>query len=124
MSRLLAGDFGKPKKIIVFSRDEAKQDRMRIDLAYKREITAAVIYSEYREILDFYIGDVTDFSSVSIAMRDADIVINAAAMKQVPKCEYFPYKAVKTNVIGAETIVSCDIRIGPSNRDGRWNFDR
>jgi len=112
VSRLLAGDFGKPKKIIVFSRDEAKQDRMRIDLAYKREITAEVIYSEYREILDFRIGDVTDFSSVSVAMRDADIVVNAAAMKQVPTCEYFPYQAVKTNVIGAETIVRAISELG------------
>ena len=105
VNHLLSGVFGNPKKIIVFSRDEAKQDQMRTEFSYRRPVTAEVIYSEFKNVLDFRIGDVTDFSSISTAMRDADIVINAAAMKQVPTCEYFPYQAVKTNILGAETIV-------------------
>lgn len=105
VNHLLSGRYGMPKKVIVFSRDEAKQDQMRVEMSYRRPVTAEVIYGEFNNVLDFRIGDVTDYSSVSTAMRDADIVINAAAMKQVPTCEYFPYQAVKTNILGAETIV-------------------
>jgi UDP-glucose 4-epimerase len=105
VNHLLSGTYGFPKKVIVFSRDEAKQDQMRVEFSYRREVTAEVIYAEFKNVLDFRIGDVTDFSSVASALRDADIVINAAAMKQVPTCEYYPYQAVKTNIIGAETIV-------------------
>lgn len=76
-------------KITVFSRDETKQHFMK---------------STFPQIR-FKIGDVRDFHSVVSALRDIDIVVNAAAMKQVPTCEYFPYEAVLTNIVGAENIV-------------------
>lgn len=105
VSRLLSEESGRPRKIIVFSRDEAKQQDMRVEFKYKRVVTEEVIYRSHSELLEFRIGDVRDFHSIAIAMRDVDIVINAAAMKQVPTCEYFPFQAVMTNIIGAENIV-------------------
>jgi FlaA1/EpsC-like NDP-sugar epimerase len=103
--RLLSGELGRPSKIIVFSRDEAKQHSMR--LAYQRRETATdeVIYHNFEELLQFQIGDVRDYHSVSAVLRNADVVFNAAALKQVPTCEYFPYEAVQTNIGGAENIV-------------------
>lgn len=103
--RLLSGEMGKPASVVVFSRDEARQHFMRLEFQHKHEGTDEIIYQEYQRLLQFRIGDVRDFHSVATAMRDADIVINAAAMKQVPTCEYFPYEAVKTNIDGAENIV-------------------
>jgi UDP-glucose 4-epimerase len=103
--RLLSGELGMPEKIIVFSRDEAKQHAMR--LAYQR-LTAAtdeVIYRSIDQVLQFQIGDVRDYHSVSAVLRNVDIVVNAAALKQVPTCEYFPFEAVQTNIVGAENIV-------------------
>jgi len=103
--RLLSGELGMPEKIIVFSRDEAKQHAMR--LAYQR-LTAAtdeVIYRSIDQVLRFQIGDVRDYHSVRAVLRDVDIVFNAAALKQVPTCEYFPFEAVQTNILGAENIV-------------------
>ncbi|MDT5294364.1 MAG: hypothetical protein QOJ76_1244, partial [Acidobacteriota bacterium] len=64
-----------------------------------------VIYHNFERLLQFRIGDVRDLHSVSTALRDADVVFNAAALKQVPSCEYFPYEAVQTNVNGAENII-------------------
>lgn len=103
--RLLTGEMGKPKQIIVFSRDEAKQHDMR--LAYQRLKTATdeVIYHNFEQLLQFRIGDVRDIHSVSTVLREADVVFNAAALKQVPSCEYFPFEAVQTNIVGAENIV-------------------
>ncbi len=103
--RLLSGDAGTPKKIIIFSRDEAKQHFMRLDFLNKDSSTDEVIYNNFLNLLEFRIGDVRDYSSVVSLIKDADIVINAAALKQVPSCEYFPYEAVRTNVEGAENIV-------------------
>lgn len=103
--RLLAGDDGIPEKIIVFSRDEAKQHFMRLEYEQKAIATDDIIYSNFQRKLEFRIGDVRDFQSVSSVVRDADIVVNAAAMKQVPTCEYYPYEAVRTNIEGAENIV-------------------
>src|SRR5436309_3073380 len=87
--RLLSGEIGKPRKVIVFSRDEAKQHAMR--LAYQRwqRATDEVIYQDFQRTVDFRIGDVRDYASVCAALRDADVVFNAAALKQVPACEYF-----------------------------------
>jgi UDP-glucose 4-epimerase len=103
--RLLSGELGRPSKIIVFSRDEAKQHTMR--LAYQRRETATdeVIYRNFEELLQFQIGDIRDYHSVSSVLRNADIVFNAAALKQVPTCEYFPYEAVQTNISGVENII-------------------
>jgi FlaA1/EpsC-like NDP-sugar epimerase len=103
--RLLSGEAGTPKKVIVFSRDEAKQHFMRLEYQSGPNATDEVIYHNFERVLEFRIGDVRDYSSVLSAVRDADIVINAAAMKQVPTCEYFPYEAVRTNIDGAEHIV-------------------
>lgn len=103
--RLLSASAGKPKKIIVFSRDEAKQHFMRVEYQNKSKATDEVIYHNFEELLEFRIGDVRDYHSVCAPLRDADIVINAAALKQVPSCEYFPYEATLTNVLGAENIV-------------------
>jgi FlaA1/EpsC-like NDP-sugar epimerase len=103
--RILAGDVGRPSKVIVLSRDEAKQHEMRLSFKHAREATDEIIYRNFEELLEFRIGDVRDYHSVAWALRDADIVFNAAAMKQVPTCEYFPHEAVMTNVRGAENIV-------------------
>jgi len=103
--RLLGGEIGVPRKIIVFSRDEAKQHYMRMEYQNRVAATDEIIYNNFRQLLEFWIGDVRDFNSVAAAMRDIDIVINAAALKQVPTCEYFPYEAVRTNISGAENVV-------------------
>jgi UDP-glucose 4-epimerase len=103
--RVLSGEFGIPEKVIVFSRDEGKQHYMRLDYLHKKVSTDEVIYNNFKNVLEFRIGDVRDYASVCSALRDVHIVIHAAALKQVPSCEYFPYQAVLTNIIGAENIV-------------------
>jgi UDP-glucose 4-epimerase len=103
--RLLAGEMGNPARVTVFSRDETKQHYMRVDYEHRLAATDEIIYHNFQRLLQFVIGDVRDFNSIASALRDADVVVNAAAMKQVPTCEYFPYEAVRTNVEGAENIV-------------------
>jgi UDP-glucose 4-epimerase len=103
--RLLTGELGRLRKIIVFSRDEAKQHAMRVEYLHRRAATDEVIYRNFQQLLEFRIGDVRDFHSIAAALRDADVVFNAAALKQVPTCEYFPYQAVLTNIAGPENIV-------------------
>jgi UDP-glucose 4-epimerase len=103
--RLLTGELGRPRKITVFSRDEAKQHEMRLSYQHRRTATDEVIYHNFEQLLQFRIGDVRDLHSVSTVLRDADVVFNAAALKQVPSCEYFPFEAVQTNIAGAENIV-------------------
>ncbi|MBV9215838.1 MAG: polysaccharide biosynthesis protein [Acidobacteria bacterium] len=103
--RILTGEMGLPAKVIVFSRDEAKQHRMRLDHLNRTAATDEVIYDDAGDRLTFRIGDVRDYHAVVAALRGADIVFNAAALKQVPSCEYFPYEAVQTNIDGAENIV-------------------
>jgi len=103
--RLLGGELGRPAKIIVLSRDEAKQHFMRMAYLNRRVATDEVIYRSAQQVLEFRIGDVRDPHSIAGAVRDADVVFNAAALKQVPTCEYFPYQAVMTNVLGPENIV-------------------
>lgn len=105
VKRILTGEIGTPKKIIIFSRDEAKQHEMRIEYKSKKVATDEIIYHNFDELVEFRIGDVRDFHSISGAVSDADIVFNAAALKQVPTCEYFPFEAVQTNIIGPENIV-------------------
>lgn len=102
--RILSGECGTPRKLIIFSRDEAKQHYMRTAYQNLRG-TDEVIYRNFERILEFRIGDIRDFHSVAYVLRNADVVINAAALKQVPSCEYFPFEAIQTNVQGAETIV-------------------
>jgi FlaA1/EpsC-like NDP-sugar epimerase len=103
--RFLAGRAGDPVKIIVFSRDEAKQHFMRMEYHNKVAATDEIIYRNFQQKLEFRIGDVRDFHGVASVLRGVDIVFNAAALKQVPVCEYFPYEAVRTNIEGPENIV-------------------
>jgi len=105
IQRVLTGKLGSPKKIIVFSRDEAKQHEMRMSYLHKLVATDEVIYNNFKNILEFRIGDVRSYSDVCSAVKDVDIVVNAAALKQVPSCEYFPEQAVLTNCMGAINIV-------------------
>jgi UDP-glucose 4-epimerase len=78
---------------------------MRLSYKNKRVATDEVIYNNFKELVEFRIGDVRDFHSVASALISVDIVFNAAALKQVPSCEYFPYEAVLTNITGPENIV-------------------
>jgi FlaA1/EpsC-like NDP-sugar epimerase len=103
--RLLGGEMGKPAKITVFSRDEAKQHYMRLEYMHREAATDDVIYQNSQDLLNFRIGDVRDYSSLLAAMRDVDVVFHAAALKQVPSCEYFPFEAVLTNIFGAQNVV-------------------
>lgn len=103
--RLLSGAIGEPRKIIVFSRDEAKQHAMRVRYLAAHQPTDEVIYRNFQRLLEFRIGDIRDFHSVSSVLANADVVFHAAALKQVPTCEYFPYEAVQTNIDGPENIV-------------------
>ena len=86
------------KEIRIFSRDELKQDDMR------------KLYNNDK--LKFYIGDVRDKNSIDDAMRDVDYVFHAAALKQVPSCEFYPMQAVKTNIIGTENLLNSAINAG------------
>lgn len=104
--RILTGELGKPESVTVFSRDEAKQHYMRLDYLHRTTATDDVIYENSQRLLKFRIGDVRDPNSVAAALRNADVVFNAAALKQVPSCEYFPMEAVATNIIGASNIVN------------------
>ncbi len=92
LSRFLSSDL---KEIRIFSRDEKKQEDMRIALKSDK--------------VKFYIGDVRDFGSVNEAMRGVDFVFHAAALKQVPSCEFYPMEAVRTNIMGTENITRAAI---------------
>jgi len=76
-------------------------------LHYKNRVVATdeIVYRNFNELLTFVIGDVRDYHSVASVLRTADVVVNAAALKQVPTCEYFPYEAVQTNITGPENII-------------------
>ena len=109
--RILSGQLGSPKSLVVFSRDEAKQHDLRMDYLNHRSATDEVMYHNFERTLQFKIGDVRDFHSMAQALTSADIVFNAAALKQVPACEYFPFEAVRTNIEGAENIVRAIIEL-------------
>jgi UDP-N-acetylglucosamine 4,6-dehydratase len=89
------------KEIRIFSRDEKKQDEMRHEFQSKMPDVAGKI--------KFYIGDVRDLASVKNAINDVDYIFHAAALKQVPSCEFFPMEAVKTNVLGTENVLTAAI---------------
>ena len=101
LNRFLTTDIG---EIRIFSRDEKKQDDMRHEYQVK--------YPQYADKLSFYIGDVRDISSVKNAMHGVDYIFHAAALKQVPSCEFFPVEAVKTNVLGTENVLTAAIEEG------------
>jgi UDP-glucose 4-epimerase len=103
--RVLTGELGTPRQLTVLSRDEAKQHAMRLAYLHRREATDEVIYRNSQALLRFRIGDMRDYAAVAHAVRDANVVIHAAALKQVPTCEYFPYEAVLTNLSGTYNLV-------------------
>jgi len=104
--RILAGEMGVPRKVVVMSRDEAKQHNMRVAYLHRSVSTDETIYNNFERMLQFRIGDVRSYRDVCASLRDADVVVNAAALKQVPTCEYFPEQAVLTNCAGASNIVA------------------
>ena len=97
LNRFLSTDVG---EIRIFSRDEKKQEEMRIALNSPK--------------LKFYIGDVRDYDSIHQAMKGVDYVFHAAALKQVPSCEFYPLEAVRTNVLGSENVMEAAIARGVS----------
>ena len=104
LNRFLKTDIG---EIRVFSRDEKKQDDMRHEFQAKMP--------EVADKIKFYIGDVRDLASIKNAMHGVDYIFHAAALKQVPSCEFFPIEAVKTNVIGTENVLTAAIEAGVKN---------
>ena len=104
LNRFLRTDIG---EIRIFSRDEKKQDDMRHEFQAKMP--------EVAEKIKFYIGDVRDIASVRNAMHGVDYIFHAAALKQVPSCEFFPIEAVKTNVLGTENVLTAAIEAGVKN---------
>ncbi len=104
LNRFLATDIG---EIRIFSRDEKKQDDMRHEYQAK--------FPEYAEKIKFYIGDVRNIDSIRPAMVGVDYIFHAAALKQVPSCEFFPMEAVRTNVIGTENVLTAAIEAGVKN---------
>ena len=104
LNRFLKTDIG---EIRIFSRDEKKQDDMRHEFQAKMP--------EVAEKIKFYIGDVRDIASIRNAMHDVDYIFHAAALKQVPSCEFFPIEAVKTNVLGTENVLTVAIEEGVKN---------
>ena len=104
LNRFLKTDIG---EIRIFSRDEKKQDDMRHEFQAKMP--------EVAEKIKFYIGDVRDLASVKNAMHGVDFIFHAAALKQVPSCEFFPMEAVRTNVIGTDNVLTAAIEEGVSN---------
>ncbi len=101
LNRFLKTDIG---EIRVFSRDEKKQDDMRHEFQAK--------LPEVADKIKFYIGDVRDINSIRNAMYGVDYVFHAAALKQVPSCEFFPMEAVKTNVIGTDNVLTAAVEAG------------
>lgn len=104
LNRFLRTDIG---EIRIFSRDEKKQDDMRHEFQVKMPDVA--------DKIKFYIGDVRDLASVKNAMHGVDYIFHAAALKQVPSCEFFPIEAVKTNVLGTDNVLTAAIDAGVKN---------
>ena len=104
LNRFLQTDIG---EIRIFSRDEKKQDDMRHEFQVKMP--------EVADKIKFYIGDVRDLPSVKNAMHGVDFIFHAAALKQVPSCEFFPLEAVKTNVFGTDNVLTAAIEEGVKN---------
>lgn len=105
VEQLLSGRFGMPGRIVVFSRDEAKQHALRLRWGHLGAATDDAIWRDSARIVQFRVGDIRDPESVAAATDGIDTIVHAAALKQVPTCEYFPEEAIRTNVTGAENLV-------------------
>lgn len=105
LSRLLSEEIGVPRKIIIFSRDEAKQHSLRVEYQQRIATVKPKLYQNFQRLVEFRIGDVRNYHSVAAVARQANIIFNAAALKQVPACEYAPFEAVETNIAGPENII-------------------
>jgi len=103
--RIMSGDLGMPRKLVVFSRDEDKQYQMRLEWKGLASATDDVVYRNAEGVLSFCIGDVRDYETIAMSVGESDIVIHTAALKQAPVCEYFPYESVKTNILGAQNVI-------------------
>ncbi len=101
---IMTGKYGKPKQVIIFSRDEDKQYAMELEWKNLKVATDDVFYYA-DEVLSFRIGDVRDYESVVRVVKEAEIIIHAAALKQIPIGENFPFESVKTNIMGAQNII-------------------
>jgi FlaA1/EpsC-like NDP-sugar epimerase len=100
-----AETMGEPARITIFSRDEAKQHDMRLALLPRQPNSESIVFRDFERKVQFTIGDVRNPDSIAAALTQADVVVSAAALKQVPACEYFPQEAVLTNILGAANIV-------------------
>ncbi|QCK88860.1 NAD-dependent epimerase/dehydratase family protein [Phreatobacter aquaticus] len=103
--RIFEGGYGEPERVLVFSRDEAKQHDMRTAFQRKDRATDDLIYRDHSSRLRFRIGDVRSQADLARAIDGIDMIIHAAALKQVPSCEYFPEQAIDTNCLGAINLV-------------------
>ena len=92
------------KEIRILSRDEKKQDDMRHEYQQK--------YPEHADKMRFFIGDVRDYKSIEYAFKGVDYVFHAAALKQVPSCEFYPIEAVKTNILGSDNVIDACVKHG------------
>ncbi len=110
--RILTNELGTPNSVTVFSRDEAKQHYMRTDFHHAANATDDIIYRESMKRVRFAIGDVRLYDDVKRFADRSDVIFHAAALKQVPTCEYFGSAAVDTNVIGAVNLCRA-LREGP-----------
>ena len=102
VNKLINSKF-KPKKIIIYSRDELKQSQM-------QERYPEVKYPNIR----FFIGDIREKERLKFAFSDVDIVIHAAALKHVPVAEYNPFECIKTNIVGAQNVIDCALETNVS----------
>lgn len=99
LKKFISGDL---REIRIFSRDEKKQDDMRHELQ--------IMYPDFFSKVKFYIGDIRDLQSLTDAMSGVDYVFHAAALKEVPSCEFFPMEAVKTNILGTNNVIHAAMR--------------
>lgn len=105
IQRIMSGSLGMPEKVVVLSRDEAKQQALQIELLHPAGAHKESDIGIRNGLVEFRIGDVSDYYTMVSALRDADIAFNTAALKQVPACEYAPFEAVRTNILGAQNLV-------------------
>lgn len=107
IERILNNEMGQPKKVIVFSRDESKQHDMRVKWLNTTKRSDSIIFNNFKRLLEFRIGDIRNYDDILSSAKHSDIIVNAAALKHVPVCEYFPEQALLTNCFGAINLTKC-----------------